>query len=65
MVEVYAPGEHWEIEFMDDGTLEIERFRSPGGIQGREALVDLWELFTPPPAKNTTTTKARKTKRRP
>ena len=49
MVEVYAPGEHWEIEFMDDGALEIERYRSPGEIHGREVLADLWRLLTPIP----------------
>lgn len=51
LVEVYAPGEHWEVEFMEDGSLEIERFRSGGDIFDADALADLWELFsaaTPP-----------------
>jgi hypothetical protein len=48
MVEVYAPGEHWEVEFMRDGSLEIERFRSPGEIYDDEALAELWRLFAPP-----------------
>jgi hypothetical protein len=58
LVEVYAPGEHWEVEFMEDGSLEIERFRSPGDIFDDRALPELWQLFTPPmgdrPAKQKT-----------
>lgn len=26
MVEVAVPGQRWEIEFMDNGTVEIEKF---------------------------------------
>ena len=50
MVEVYAPGEHWEIEFMADGSLEIERFTSTGDIYDANALKDLWTLFQAPQA---------------
>ena len=32
MVEVAVPGERWEIEFLDDGTVEAEVFRSDGVI---------------------------------
>jgi hypothetical protein len=28
MIEVAAPGQRWEIEFMEDGTIEIEKFIS-------------------------------------
>ncbi|WP_245983331.1 hypothetical protein [Ammoniphilus oxalaticus] len=28
MVEVAVPGQRWEIEFMEDGTIEIEKFIS-------------------------------------
>ncbi|KGK87588.1 hypothetical protein [Clostridium sp. HMP27] len=28
MVEVAVPGQRWEIEFMNDGTIEIEKFIS-------------------------------------
>jgi hypothetical protein len=41
-VEVAVPGERWEIEFMVDGSVEIERFISDGSI-GDERLVD--DLF--------------------
>ena len=30
MVTVAVPGERWEVEFMDDGTIELERFDSLG-----------------------------------
>jgi hypothetical protein len=45
MVEVSVPGERWEIEFMEDGSVEVERFRSDGTIVGREALRELFERF--------------------
>lgn len=38
MVTVSVPGERWEIEFFEDGTVEVERFKSSGGIEGEEAL---------------------------
>jgi hypothetical protein len=38
MVMVTVPGERWEIEFFDDGQIEVERFRSSGDIVGEEAL---------------------------
>src|SRR5262249_27373351 len=31
-VEVPAPGERWEVDFLDDGTIDVERFRSDGTI---------------------------------
>lgn len=30
MVEVTVPGQRWEIEIMNDGTIEIEKFISNG-----------------------------------
>ena len=30
MICLAVPGERWEIEFLDDGTTEIERFESTG-----------------------------------
>ena len=38
MVTVSIPGERWEVEFFEDGTVEVERFRSSGKIEGEEAL---------------------------
>jgi len=45
LVEVFAPGEHWEIEFMDDGQMEIERYRSSGDIGDESELAELWALL--------------------
>jgi hypothetical protein len=41
MVLVTVPGERWEIEFLGDGSVEVERFISDGEICGEEALQEL------------------------
>ena len=41
MVCVTVPGERWEIEFLGDGSVEVERFISNGEIYGEEALSEL------------------------
>lgn len=41
MVEVAVPGERWEVEFLDDGSVEVEVFRSDGSIHDNAALDDL------------------------
>jgi hypothetical protein len=46
MVEVSVPGERWEIEFMDDGTVEAEVFKSNGAIEGPEAIARLLEVHS-------------------
>jgi hypothetical protein len=38
MVEVVVPGERWEVEFLDDGTVEAEAFRSDGSIRDASVL---------------------------
>jgi hypothetical protein len=45
MVEIAVPGEHWEVEFFADGTIEIERYRSNGKIEDASALKELFERF--------------------
>lgn len=42
-VLVAVPGERWEIEFFNDGAIEVEKFMSTGEIVGAESL---GELFT-------------------
>ena len=32
MVEIAVPGQHWEVEFMEDGSIEIEKFISKGQV---------------------------------
>jgi hypothetical protein len=38
MVEVSVPGERWEVEFLDDGTVEAEVFRSDGTMHDESVL---------------------------
>jgi hypothetical protein len=45
MVLVTVPGERWEVEFMLDGSIEIEIFRSDGSILDMAALSDLWKFM--------------------
>ena len=46
MISVCVPGERWEIEYMEDGSVEVEVFRSDGEIRGEEALGDLFARFS-------------------
>ncbi len=41
MVIITIPGERWEIEFFDDGHIEIERFISSGQISDETILEKL------------------------
>ncbi len=41
MVEIATPGRRWEVEFMDDGGVEIERFESDGTIADSNAITEL------------------------
>lgn len=45
MVEVAVPGQRWEIEFMEDGTIEIEKFFSDGSLYDESELQNLLERF--------------------
>ena len=38
MVEVNVPGERWEVEFLEDGDIDVEVFRSGGVIDDESAL---------------------------
>jgi hypothetical protein len=42
-VDVSLPGELWEVEFMADGLVDIERFRSVAGVETDPAILE--ELF--------------------
>ena len=46
MVEVAVQGERWEVEFMDDGTIEIEKFKSDGDFYDGEELKSLFKNFS-------------------
>ena len=46
MIEVVVPGERWEIEFMINGDVEIEKFVSNGEIHDESLLNELFEKFS-------------------
>lgn len=46
MVEVTVPGERWEIEVLEDGSVEVEVFRSDGAMLGADAITDLFARFS-------------------
>ena len=41
MVAIATPGSRWEVEFLDEGTVEVERFRSDGTIMDERAIDEL------------------------
>ncbi len=48
MVTVAVPGERWEVEFLSDGSVEVEKFISNGEISGEEALNELFARYLEP-----------------
>lgn len=46
MVLVYAPGEYWEIEFLADGTVDVERYRSDGRVDDESVLEELFQAWS-------------------
>jgi len=48
MVEVAVPGERWEVEFLKDGSVEVEIFRSDGQIHDVAMLQQLIEKHSDP-----------------
>ncbi len=53
MVEVAVPGERWEVEFLDDGTVEAEAFRSDGSIHDASILERIIRSHSDEPADST------------
>jgi hypothetical protein len=45
-VDVTVPGERWELDVLEDGTVEIEVFKSDGAIFGETKLKELFERFS-------------------
>lgn len=45
MVNIAVPGERWEVEFLGDGGVEIERFRSSGDIEDETSLSELFTRY--------------------
>ncbi|MEH1788713.1 hypothetical protein [Nostoc sp.] len=48
MVNVAVVGERWEVEFFEDGSVEVERFVSSGEINGEEVFSDLFAMYSEP-----------------
>jgi len=46
MVEISVPGEHWEVEFHEEGRVSVEIFASTRGVQGAELLEELFRRFS-------------------
>ncbi len=46
MFNIVVPGERWEVEVYPDGHLDIETFRSTGGVQDAPKLNELFERFS-------------------
>jgi hypothetical protein len=40
MVDVAVPGWRWEIEFMADGSIDIERYESVAGVENDPNLIE-------------------------
>ncbi|ACC82008.1 hypothetical protein [Nostoc punctiforme] len=48
MVNVAVAGERWEVEFFEDGSVEVERFISNGEINGEEVFSELFAMYSEP-----------------
>lgn len=46
MVSVAVPGERWEVEFLSDGSVDIEKFISNGEIAGEEVISELFARYS-------------------
>jgi hypothetical protein len=40
MILIAVPGERWEVEFFDDGGVDVEVFRSAGDISHDSSVLD-------------------------
>jgi hypothetical protein len=53
MVNLVVPGEYWEIEFLEDGAIEVECYRSNGKICDESVLDEMiaknaWDALPQP-----------------
>jgi hypothetical protein len=46
MVEIAVPGQRWEVEFMEEGTVEIEKFINDGDFYDVKELETLFKDFS-------------------
>jgi hypothetical protein len=40
MIDLALPGQRWEVEFMSDGTIEIERYESLAGVEDNHRIAE-------------------------
>lgn len=45
-LEIMVPGEIWEVDFLDDGTVDVEIFKSDGEIYGLEKVDQLLRIWS-------------------
>jgi hypothetical protein len=45
-VVVRVPGEYWEVDFLADGEIDVERFVSSGAVDDESALNELFARFS-------------------
>jgi len=45
-VQVAVPGERWEVDFLEDGDVDVERFVSNGHIDDESAFAELFAKFS-------------------
>jgi hypothetical protein len=41
MIDISLPGWRWEVEFMVDGSIDIERYRSVAGVENDPRLLEV------------------------
>ena len=46
VVAINVPGERWEVEFLEDGEVVVERFASGGEVSDESALVELFARYS-------------------
>lgn len=46
MVEIAVPGQRWEVEFFENGNIEIEKFISDGTLFDHSELKYLFEKYS-------------------
>lgn len=46
LVEIAVPGQRWEVEFLEDGTVEIEKFIGDGDYYDAQELEQLFKDFS-------------------
>lgn len=44
LIEIFVPGQRWEVEFLPSGEVQVEKFISQGHILDESALAELAEF---------------------